>query len=84
MSSEDIGSLKSLNEKWSLITRADIGAGGSDLVWNVAFMVDYQFKDWVFVGYRWMDYDYEAGSGKDHYAYDALQQSPLAGISFTW
>ena len=74
------------NEEWTLISRADIGVGGSDLVWNVSFIVDYQFKKWgsVFGGYRWMDFDYDSGSGPDRYAYDALQRGPLLGISFYW
>lgn len=73
-------------DKWTLITRGDIGTGGSDVVWNLSFIVDYQFKDWgsVFFGYRWMDYDYEEGTGQDRYAYDALQQGPLVGVSFHW
>ncbi len=74
------------NEKWTLISRGDIGFGDSDLVWNVSFMVDYQFKKWgsIFAGYRWMDYDYDSGSGQDRYAYNALQQGPLLGLSFYW
>ena len=74
------------NDKWSLISRGDIGAGGSDFVWNLSFLVDYKFNDWgsAFFGYRWMDYDYDNGSGKNRYAYDALQQGPLAGIAFYW
>jgi hypothetical protein len=74
------------NDDWTLITRGDIGAGGSDFVWNLSFIVDYQFKKWgsVFAGYRWLDYDYSSGSGMNHYAYDALQQGPLAGLSFYW
>jgi len=74
------------NDKWTLISRGDIGAGSSDLVWNLFFMADYKFKDWgsAFFGYRWMDYDYDSGSGQDRYAYDALQQGPLAGIAFYW
>jgi len=73
-------------EKWTLISRGDIGAGGSDLVWNVSFILDYQYKDWgsVFVGYRWLDFDYDDGSGPDRYAYDATQQGPLAGLTFYW
>ncbi len=74
------------NDRWTLISRGDIGAGGSDFVWNLSFIVDYQVKNWVsvFFGYRWMDYDYDSGSGKERYAYDALQQGPLAGLSFRW
>ena len=75
-----------ISDSWTFIGRADIGGGGSDFVWNLVGMFDYQFKDWgsVFFGYRWLDYDYDSGSGLDHYAYDALQQGPLAGLSFHW
>ncbi len=74
------------NEKWTLISRGDIGAGGSDFVLNVSFILDYQFRDWgsAFVGFRWMDYDYDNGSGLDRYAYDAAEQGPLMGFSFYW
>jgi hypothetical protein len=74
------------NEKWTLISRGDIGAGGSDLVFNVSFIVDYQFKDWgsTFFGYRWLDYDYDDGSGPDRYAYDATEQGPMVGFTFYW
>ena len=75
-----------LSPKWTLMGRADIGAGGSDLVWNIAAFADYRFNDWgsVFAGWKWLDYDYESGSGLDRYGYDALQQGPLAGLSFHW
>ena len=74
------------NDKWTLASRGDIGAGGSDFIWNVSFILDYQFRKWgsVFLGYRWLDYDYDSGSGPDRYAYKALQQGPLAGIAFHW
>ncbi len=74
-----------INDKWRFAGRADFGTGGSDLVWNGVGLFDYRFKDWgsVFVGYKSMDYDYDNGkSGPDRYAYDALQQGPLAGFNF--
>jgi len=75
-----------LSDKWSFIGRVDYGAGGSDGTWNLAGMFDYRFKEWgsVFMGYRWMDFDYESGSGLDRYAYDATQQGPLAGLTLHW
>lgn len=75
-----------ISDNWTFIGRGDIGAGGSDFIWNLVAMFDYQFKDWgsAFVGYKWMDYDYDSGKGFDHYGYDALQQGPLAGLSFHW
>jgi len=74
-------------ENWSFIGRGDIGAGGSDLVWNLVGMFDYRFKNWgsVFFGYKILDYDYDNDkSGADRYAYDASQQGPLAGLNFYW
>lgn len=46
----------------------------------------YRFNDWgsVFAGWKWLDYDYETGSGLNRYAYDARQQGPLAGLSIHW
>jgi len=75
-----------ISDNWTFIGRGDIGAGGSDFIWNLVGMFDYQFKDWgsVFFGYKWMDYDYETGSGLNYYAYDALQQGLLAGLSIHW
>ena len=76
-----------LSEKWLFIGRADIGGGDSDLVWNVALMADYRFNDWgsAFIGYKWMDYDYDNGkSGADKYTYDATQEGPLLGLNIHW
>ncbi|WP_419174330.1 hypothetical protein [Desulfosediminicola sp.] len=74
------------NEEWTLLSRLDIGAGDSDFVWNASLILDYRFNDWgaVFFGYRWLDYDFDSGSGRDTYAYDALQQGPLAGLQIHW
>ncbi len=76
-----------LSEKWAFIGRADIGAGGSDMIWNVALMADYRVNEWcsVFIGYKWMDYDYDNGkTGADTYTYDVLQQGPLLGLNIHW
>jgi len=35
--------MRDINDKWSFIGRADIGAGDSDLVWNVLAAFDYRF-----------------------------------------
>jgi len=74
-------------EDWRFIGRADIGAGGSDLVWKLVGLLDYRFTNWgsVFFGYKVLDYDYDNElSGTDRYAYNATQQGPLVGISFYW
>ena len=76
-----------ISDKWTFMGRGDIGAGGSDLVWNLAGFLDYRFKDWgsVFAGYKVMDYDYDNEDyGPDRYTYNARQQGPLAGLSLYW
>ena len=55
------------DERWTLLSRLDIGTGDSDFVWNASLILDYRFNDWgaVFFGYRWLDYDFASGSGRD-------------------
>jgi hypothetical protein len=75
-----------LSEDWRFLGRADYGFGGSDGTGNLAALFGYRFRDWgsVFVGYRWMDFDYSSGSGLDRYGYNATQQGPLAGLNSYW
>ena len=76
-----------ISDNWKFEGRGDIGAGGSDLVWNLGGFFDYRFKDWgsVFFGYKVMDYDYDNEDyGPDRYTYNARQQGPLAGLSLYW
>ena len=39
-----------LSDKWSLVGRADVGAGTGDknIVWNLSGFADYRFNDWGF------------------------------------
>jgi len=74
-------------KNWNFIGRADIGAGGSDLVWKLAGLFDYHFTNWssVFLGYKVVDYDYDNEvSGPERYAYDGRLQGPLVGLNFYW
>jgi predicted porin len=78
-----------LSENWTFIARADygLGAGDTNQIWNLSAMFDYRFKAWgsVFVGYKYMNYDYDNGhKGLSRYAYDASQQGPLIGLNFHW
>ncbi|NCF29883.1 MAG: hypothetical protein GWP69_21100 [Gammaproteobacteria bacterium] len=69
---------------WKVVGRADVGGGGSDLVWNVSLLGDYRFKNWgsVFAGYRVLDYDYSSGSGASRFVFDTRLQGPLLGLAF--
>jgi predicted porin len=78
-----------LSNKWTFIGRADYGLGSGDTnkIWNLNVMFDYRFKHWgsAFIGYKYMNYDYDNGKkGFDHYGYDASQQGPLLGLNFHW
>lgn len=76
-----------ISDNWLLLSRADIGAGGSDFVWNASVMADYRFNEWgsAFIGYKAMGYDYNNGeTGLNAYAYDAVQKGPLVGLNIHW
>lgn len=68
----------------SLFARGDIGAGGSDLAWNIYAGVDVKLASWFSLeaGYRWMDIDYSDGSGNDQMAYDMRLDGPFLGMTF--
>ena len=74
-----------ISESWSFKARADMGYKSSSNKSVHAFgMFDYRFRDWgsAFVGYRFLDIEYEGGSGKDRYAFDGDQRGPLIGLNF--
>lgn len=78
----------SLTDDWTFVGRGDYGYGDADnTAVNASFFFDYKFNDWgsVLIGYRYMDIDYDNDhGGSSHYAYDATQQGPLAGVTIHW
>lgn len=76
-----------ISDNWRFIGRVDIGAGDSDLVWNVMASIGYRFSNRVsaLLGYRWLDYDYDNGNaGPNRFVYDVRYQGPLGALIFTW
>lgn len=75
-----------INDKWKLMTRGDIGGGGSDLAYNLEGLFEY--KPWEHVsfvfGYRYMSIDYDDGSGSSLFEYDVDMYGPLLGLNFVW
>ena len=75
-------------DDWSLIVRGDIGGFGvgSDFSWQALGIVEWQpFNHVSFLaGYRALDMDYEDGSGKDRFNYDATAHGPVLGLNFKW
>lgn len=71
----------------SLGVRGDIGGFGidpgttSDLTWNVMAGADFQLSKSmsVMLGYRWLDYDYHDGDGRDEFSFDMTLSGPYFG-----
>lgn len=75
-----------LGAKWTLVARGDIGGFGvgSDFTWHTT-----AFASWnvfenasLLFGFRFLDVDYEDGSGSDRFMMDVLQGGPTAGFSW--
>ena len=75
-----------ISDNWTLLVRGDIGAGGSNLTWNLAGFVD--FHPWkhvsILAGYRVLDTDYDAGSGIEKFEYDVRMSGPLFAVNILW
>jgi hypothetical protein len=78
--------VRKINDKWSFLGRADIGAGDSDLVWNAVLTFDYRFSPLLsgFVGWKVLDYDVDTGSGASTFKYDMNHSGPLLALAFHW
>jgi len=73
-----------LGERWTFFGRIDIGAGGSDLVWNAAAAIDYRLGKWaaIFAGYRHLDYDYKSNNAAVEV--DMSLSGPMVAFRFFW
>lgn len=78
----------SFADDWSLVTRGDIGGFGvgSDFSFHAIGIVEWQpFQYASFLaGYRALYMDYDEGSGRDHFNYDATVHGPIIGLNFKW
>ena len=73
-----------INDRWTFSGRFDVGAGGSDLVWNAAALFDVKIGSWasILFGYRHLDYDYS--NNDTGLVYDVSISGPVAAIRFFW
>jgi opacity protein-like surface antigen len=75
-----------INDTWSLGVRGDVGGFGigSELTWQMMASVNWKVRDnlEVVAGYRYLDADYEDGSGTDLFKYDMVTSGPGIGVSF--
>jgi opacity protein-like surface antigen len=75
-----------LGEKWAFGSMALIGGFGvgSDLLWSLNASFSYSFSDrlHLMLGYRYIDFDYEDGAGRDRFRFDVVEHGPALGIRF--
>jgi hypothetical protein len=69
-----------LTPSWALFARGDIGAGGSDFVWNTIAGIDIRLADWAsfYAGYRALSTDYSSGD----FEYDMILYGPFIALGF--
>ena len=74
-----------INDTWSFIGRADIGAGDADLTWSGVVGLEYRFKPWggLEFGYKGLGIDVKSGS-QDRLEYDVTHYGPIFGLRFHW
>lgn len=79
---------RDLSENWAFNLRGDIGGfdlgDSSDFVWDLIGLFGWSFGTGkrLWIGYRYLDIDYDDGSGSDKFKFDAVMAGPLLGLSF--
>jgi hypothetical protein len=75
-----------LGRGFSFDVRGDVGGFGvgSDFTWQAFPYFSWRFARWgsIQAGYRWLDVDYETGSGDSRFKYDMLIKGPQIGLTF--
>ena len=71
-----------MTDSLTATVRADVGGGSSDLVWNVAALVDWRYLHWgsVYAGYRVLDYKVS----NEDLGLNLQAKGPVIGLSFNW
>lgn len=75
-----------VSDGWSVGLRGDVGGFGvgSDLTWQMMASANWKVRDdlEVVLSYRYLDADYEGGSGASLFKYDMVTSGPGIGVSF--
>jgi opacity protein-like surface antigen len=75
-----------IGKRWSVGFLGDIGGFGigSDFAWQLMGSVRFQASERISVvgAYRYIDMDYENGSGTELFGYDMALSGPAIGVSF--
>jgi len=79
-----VGFSAPLSERWSFAARGDIGGfgAGSDFSWQLWGLLEYRFgkQNSVALGWRYLDFDYQTGSGNINFEIDTYLSGPIAGV----
>lgn len=76
-----------LTDRLILGLRGDVGgfdvSNSSDFAWNVLAALGYKLSDnmTLWAGYRYMDIDYDDGSGNNLFEYDVELSGPIVGLA---
>jgi len=77
---------RDMSKKFLITTTADIGGFGiaSDFTWSFSILGGYRLGRTanLWFGYRYLDIDYDTGSGAKKFEYDVAMHGPILGASF--
>lgn len=76
-----------LGERWDFTGMAQVGGGlGADLVYALTASLAWNFsaRTSMNFGYRYLDFDYEDGSGASRFKFDMKEHGPALGFRFKW
>ena len=77
-----------ISEKWTLVLRGDIGAGGADFTAGAVIGFRYRIGELteLDLGYRALYVDYETGTPGQpgYFMYDTITHGPMIGLVFNW
>ena len=69
------------SREWYVPFYVDVGAGGSDLTWQVAAGVGYNYGNWTFTAlWRYLDYNFDDGDAIK----DMNFNGPMLGVAYRW
>jgi hypothetical protein len=76
-----------ISDKWTFLSRADIGAGNAELTWSGLLGVEYRMKPWagLVLGYKALAID--TGISEDDVTlteYDVTHYGPIFGLNLHW
>lgn len=75
-----------LGEKWALSGRGDVAGFGSQLAWQLEGDLWFHLSPrWaISAGYRYIDTDYDKGTGTDRKVWKIVNQGPLLSAVYGW